>query len=85
MRARVEQSVEYIQFFATAAAGVVVTWVVWEITEAPRAYNDANASLELVKQSNNWMQLLVDNLPIIFLFIASLGSIAWTVYKTSFT
>jgi len=84
MTSQLQQSVEYVQFFASLGAGAAVTWVVWELTERPRTYNQNNASLELVANSTDWFGAVIDNLPVIFLFIAALGSIAWTVYKTNF-
>jgi len=84
-RSQLPQSVEYVQFFSTLAAGAIVSWIVWEMVKAPRAYNEANATDPLVVSSNEWFRLLIENLPVIFLAIAVMGSIAWTVYRSNFT
>ena len=78
------QSVEIVQFFSTLGAGAIVTWVVWELVAAPLAYTGDNATLPLVANSNEWFDVLINNLPIAFLFIAAMGSIAYTVFKTQF-
>jgi uncharacterized membrane protein YhdT len=82
-RQTLHQSIEYIQLFSTLAAGAIVTWIVWELTAAPLSYTQSNAT-GLVAESNQWFQVAVQNLPVFFLFIAAMGSIAWTVYKSNF-
>jgi len=83
-RNQLPQSIEIVQFFGSLGAGAIVAWVVWELVAAPLGYVDANASLEIVTRSNEWLDILIQNLPLAFLFIAAMGSIAWTVFKTQF-
>lgn len=83
-RDELHQSIEFVQFFATLGGGAIVTWVVWKLVEAPLAYTGENATSDLMIESNEWFDVLVTNLPVAFLFIAALGSIAWTVYRTNF-
>jgi hypothetical protein len=70
--------------FSTLGAGAIVIWVVWELVAQPMAYVENNAQNELVKTSNEWFDVLIQNLPLAFLFIAAMGSIAFTVYKTAY-
>lgn len=84
MRGRVRQSVGIAEFFASLAAGAIVTWVVWAAVDGPLAYASGTATNDQVVQSNEWFQILVDNLPILFLLIASAGGIAWAVFQTEF-
>lgn len=83
-RDHLPQSIEIVQFFSTLGAGAIVAWVVWELVADPLTYVDNNATLELVLRSNEWLNILIENLPLLFLFIAAMGSIAITVFKTQF-
>jgi hypothetical protein len=85
MTTELRQSVEYIQFFASIGAAAIVSWLVIELTNTPLNYVSTNAETELVEQSNNWFDILITNLPIIFLFIAGMGAISFTVFKSEFT
>jgi len=84
MREHLPQSIEIVQFFATLGGGAIVAWVVWEVVAAPQQYIKQNATLGIVKRSAEWMTVTVDNLPLLFLFFAAMGSLAWTVFKTRF-
>ena len=85
MTTELRQSVEYIQFFASIGAAAIVSWLVIELTNTPLNYVSTNAETKLVEQSNNWFDILITNLPIIFLFIAGMGAISFTVFKSEFT
>jgi hypothetical protein len=82
-RDQLPQSVQIVQFFASLGGGAVVIWVVWELVAEPLDYVGANAT-GLVATSNEWFDILIQNLPIAFVFIAAMGSIAWTVFATRF-
>lgn len=84
MRRQLNQSVEYLQFFSTLGAGAIVIWVVWELVAQPMAYVDNHAQNGLVQTSNQWFDTLIQYLPVAFLFIAAMGSIVWTVFKSSY-
>jgi len=81
---RLKQSVEYIQFFTSIGAAALVTWVVWRLVEEPMAYAETNAQLPMVQNSNGWLSILVDNLPLMFLFIAGMGALSYTVFRSTF-
>jgi len=85
MTSELRQSVEYMQFFASIGAAAVVSWLVVELTNDPLNYVGANAEVELVAKSNNWFDILITNLPIVLLFIAGMGTISYTVFKSQFT
>lgn len=84
MRARLAQSVGFMQFFATLGAGAVIFWFVNKVTAEPMSYVASNATNQTVQRSNGWFELLINNLPIIFLLIAVMGSIAWAVFETRY-
>jgi len=85
MTLELRQSVQYIQFFASLGAAAVIAWLVVELTNDPLAYVETNAETELVAQSNNWFDILISNLPIVFLFIAGMGAISYTVFTSQFS
>jgi hypothetical protein len=85
MRQSLQQSVGLVHFFATLGGGVAVVWVVQRLVGDQLAYVDSNATVSLVKESNAWFQVLVENLPVLFLLIASMAGLAWTVYQTRYT
>jgi len=85
MTSELRQSVEYMQFFASIGAAAVVSWLVVELTKDPLNYVGTNAEVELVAKSNNWFDILITNLPIVLLFIAGMGTISYTVFKSQFT
>lgn len=78
------QSIEYVQFFVSIGAAAVLSWVVWELEATPTTYTADNASLPLVQTSNQWFDTLIQNLPLVFLFIAGMGALAMTVFKSQF-
>ena len=82
--ARLEQSVGYMEFFASLGAGAIVAWVVTTLAGEQLNYVGANASNSLVQQSNQWLTVLVENLPVVFLLIAAAGGVAWAVFQTNF-
>jgi len=84
MRASLRQSVGYVSLFTSLGAGAIMTWIVWRLVETPQARIGDNAQLEAVRRSHQWTELLLNNLPIIFLLIAVVGSIAFTVYQTRY-
>lgn len=84
MRGRLNQSVGYIEFVASLGAGAIVAWVVTMLAGDQLDYVAANSSNSLVQQSNQWLSILVENLPVVFLLIAAAGGVAWAVFQTSF-
>jgi len=78
------QSVGIVRFFASLGAGAAVVWAVQRLVDAPLTYAENEAQLSIVQQSNAWFQTLVENLPILFLLLASMGGIAWAIYQTNF-
>lgn len=78
------QSVGIVEFFSSLGAGAVITWLVWKLANEPMGYIGDNAQLSEVSQSHQWTGLLLDNLPIVFLIIAVVGSIAFVTYQTRF-
>jgi Na+-transporting methylmalonyl-CoA/oxaloacetate decarboxylase beta subunit len=85
MRETLPQSVGLVHFFATLGGGVVIVWVVQRLVGDQLTYIDNNATVSLVQDSNAWFQVLVENMPVLFLLIASMGGLAWTVYQTRYT
>jgi flagellar biosynthesis protein FlhB len=81
---RVSQSLGIVDFFASLAAGGIVTWVVWKATAEPMSTVGSAAQNSMVQESNTWFQILLDNLPLLFLLIACLGGVAWAVFQTEF-
>lgn len=79
------QSVGFVEFFSSLAGGAIVIWITWRIAEAPMANMSNNAQLEEVRRSVRWTELLLNNLPAIFLLTAVVGSIAFAVFQTRYS
>ncbi|UIP01696.1 hypothetical protein Hbl1158_16975 (plasmid) [Halobaculum sp. CBA1158] len=84
MRLRLRQSVGFVDLVASLAGGAVVVWVVWWLAESPMQYIGDNAQLPAVQRSHQWTDVLLSNLPVVYVVIAVVGSIAFTVYQTRF-
>lgn len=84
MKATLRQSVGYVELFSSLGAAAIMTWIVWRLAETPQSRIGDKAQLESVRRSHQWTELLLNNLPIIFLLIAVVGSIAFTVYQTRY-
>lgn len=83
-RTALRQSVSYVEFFSSLAAGAIVTWIIWMIAKKPMTYLGDNAQLSIVRRNNQWTEILLNNLPVLFAIIAIIGSIAIVVYVTRF-
>lgn len=84
MTAVLRQSVGYMELVTSLAAGAIVTWLVWTASEDGMASLNERAQLAEVRRSVQWTEVLLNNLPVIFLIIAVVGSLAFTVYQTRF-
>jgi hypothetical protein len=86
MRARVNQSVGIMQVFVSLGAGAVIVWLVQRLAPAQRQYVATSKAMEnsLFASSTEWFQVLLTNLPIIFLGIVGMGGIAFAVFQSSF-
>jgi hypothetical protein len=78
------QSLGFVELFSSLAGGAVIIWLVWRLAEAPMASMNDRAQLESVRRSVQWTDVLLNNLPVVFLLIAVVGSIAWVVFQTRF-
>jgi hypothetical protein len=78
------QSVGVMEFFASLGGAAIVSWVVVELAGPQLTYANNNATNSLVATSNQWFSAVVENLPIIMLFIAVVGSLAFVVYQTRY-
>lgn len=78
------QSVEYISYFASLVGGAIIVWLVWEITDRPMQSTQASVEGELATRSAGWFDVLVSNLPLVFLGIASIGAISAVVFRSNF-
>lgn len=78
-------SIEYMQFLTSVGAAAAVSWVVFELTAEPIAYTTNNTQLALVNRSNSWFDAIINNLPVVLLFIAGMGAISLTVFRSKFT
>jgi hypothetical protein len=78
------QSVGLVRFFGSLGAGAVIVWIVQRLTADQLDYIDQNATVSAVQQSNAWFEVLVNNLPILFLLLAAMGGLAWSVYQTRY-
>ena len=83
-RSSLRQSTSVISFFGSVGAAALVTWVVWKLAVEPMSYVDETAQLEIVRRNHEWNEVLLNNLPVLFLFIAVAGSISMVVYQTRF-
>lgn len=83
-RAKLRQSVGYVSLFSSLGAAAVVTWITWKLAVEPMSYIGDNATNTLVRKNHQWTTILLDNLPIVFVLIAMVGSIAFVVYQTRF-
>jgi len=81
---QLNQSVEYVSYFASLGAGAIVVWVVWRITDPAMASTQASVEGELATRSTGWFDALVNNLPLVFLGIASIGAISAVVFRSNF-
>lgn len=81
---QLRQSVGIVEFFSSLAGGAVVIWLSWRLSEQPMASMNDNAQLDEVRRSVQWTEILLNNLPVIFLVTAVVGSIAFAVYQTRF-
>lgn len=83
-QAELKQSLGFVQFFTSLAGGVIIVWLVWNLSETPMASINERAQLESVRRSAEWTEILLNNLPLLFLLMAVVGSIAWVVFQTRF-
>jgi len=84
MTGRLRQSVGIMDFIASLGGAAIVSWVVIELASPQISRNGANATNSLVQQSNTWMATVVEYLPVVFLFIAAVGALAFVVFETQF-
>jgi hypothetical protein len=87
MRVQLNQSVGFIQFFVSLGAGAIMFWMVNELVPQQRDFVKTSKAMEnsLFASSTEWFQVLITNLPIIILGIASIGGIAFAVSQSRFT
>jgi len=78
------QSIGLVNFLASLGAGAVIVWVVRRLTANQMSYMDTNATVGAVQQSQDWFAVLIENLPVLFLLIACMGGIAWSVYQSGY-
>lgn len=86
MRVRLNQSVGIMQVFVSLGAGAVIVWLVQRLTPAQRSFVKSSDAMSnsLFASSTEWFQVLITNLPIIFLGIVGMGGIAFAVFQSSF-
>ena len=84
MRAHLRQSVGYMELVTSLVAGAIVIWLTWTAAEPGMASINERAQLEEVRRSVQWTEVLLNQLPVIFLLIAVTGSLAFVVYQTRF-
>jgi len=86
MRATVNQSVGFMQFFVSLGAGAIIVWIVQELVPAQRTYVKGSDAMSnsLFASSTEWFQVLITNLPILMLGISAVGGLTFAVYKSSF-
>lgn len=84
MKGSLEQSNGFMQLVTSLAGGAVVVFIVWMAAEDGMASLDQRAQLEEVRRSVQWTEIMLNQLPVIFLIIAVVGSLAFTVYQTRF-
>jgi len=82
--AELSQSIGFVELFSSLAGGAVIVWLAWRLSGPPMASMNDRAELESVRRSVQWTDVLLNNLPVIFLLIAVVGSIAWVVFQTRF-
>jgi len=82
VKVRLNQSIGFVELFASLAGAGVLTWIVWRLAEEPMAASRRNAQLESVQRSLQWTDQLLFFLPVLFLLTAVVGSIAWAVFQT---
>ena len=78
------QSIGIVRFFASLGGGAAVVWAVQRVVGDSLDFAEQEAQLSIVQQSNAWFRVLVENLPVLFLLIASMGGIAWAIYQTNY-
>lgn len=84
MHSQLRQSVGFVSFFSSLGAGAIVIWIVWKLSERPMSQLGSQATHPMVQRSHQWTEILLTNLPIVFLLTAVVGSIGFVVYQTRF-
>jgi hypothetical protein len=84
MHSQLRQSVGFVSFFSSLGAGAIVVWIVWTLSEKPMTSLGTEATHPMVQRSHGWTEILLTNLPIIFLLTAVVGSIGFVIYQTRF-
>jgi hypothetical protein len=81
----VDQSVAFVRYFAGLGGAAVIVWLVRRVAnpQLQRTANMGNPTTKFV-QSQQWFETLLTNLPILFLLLMTMGTIAFVVYQTRF-
>ncbi len=78
---RAQGAIGKIQFVASLIVGAVLVWILNAITKPLFEQAKESGSGETATQGTAWLQEGVNFVPILFLFIAFFGLVAYSVYS----
>lgn len=78
------QSVGIISFFASLGLAAIIVWLMWQLSEPAMGTLNNSSTVPEVRQSVQWTDTLLTNMPVVFVLMAVVGGIAFVVYQTRF-
>jgi len=83
-RTQLRQSVGIVSFFASLGLAAVIVWLMWRLSEPAMGTLNNSSTVPEVRQSVQWTETLLTNMPVVFVLMAVVGGIAFVVYQTRF-
>lgn len=75
------QAIGILRLFLSLGVGAIVIWIVTLVADPVLDHADAASTDTTSTQGTQWLQEGIDFIPIIFLFVAFFGLIAYSVYS----